>query len=78
MRLPWIDGRVRCPDRGVGRFARCGCDLWLGGATRKRIELLCLLALIVEDVGRYPGPKIGDIHQRVGIEIPRACIGRAL
>ena len=37
-----------------------------------------LAALIVEDVGRYPGTKMGDIHQRVGVEIPRSRVRRAV
>ncbi|WP_241673263.1 ATP-binding protein [Lacisediminimonas profundi] len=51
---------------------------FVGGTTLKRIESHRLLALIVEDVGRYPGTKIGDIHQRVGIEIPRSRVRRAV
>lgn len=51
---------------------------FVSGTTLKRIEPHRLLALIVEDVGRYPGTKIGDIHQRVGLEIPRSRMRRAL
>ena len=46
--------------------------------TLKRIEPHRLAALIVEDVGRYPGTKMGDIHQRVGSEIPRSRVRRAV
>ncbi|MER2518754.1 hypothetical protein E4Q23_07865 [Candidatus Accumulibacter phosphatis] len=42
---------------------------FVGGTTLKRIEPHRLLALIVEDVGRYPQSRIGDIHQRIGLEI---------
>lgn len=49
-----------------------------GETTLKRIEPHRLLALILEDVGRYPGTKIGDIHQRVGLEIPRSRVRRAV
>lgn len=49
-----------------------------GGTTLKRIEPHRLLALIVEDVGRYPNTKIGDIHQRVGLEIPRSRLRRGV
>lgn len=49
-----------------------------GGTTLKRIEPHRLLALIVEDVGRYPNTKIGDLHQRVGLEIPRSRVRRGL
>jgi len=51
---------------------------FVGDTTLKRIEPHRLLALIVEDVGRYPGSRIGDIHQRVGLEIPRSRVRRAL
>jgi len=44
----------------------------------KRIEPHRLLALIVEDVGRYPQSKIGEIHQRIGLEIPRSRIRRGI
>lgn len=46
--------------------------------TLKRIEPHRLYALIVEDVGRYPGTKMGDIHQRVGLEIHRSRVRRAV
>lgn len=49
-----------------------------GQTTLKRIEPHRLLALIVEDVGRYPDCQIREIHQRVGPEIPRSRIRRAL
>ena len=48
------------------------------GTTLKRIEPHRLSALIIEDVGRYPGTRIGDIHQRVGLEIPRSRVRRAV
>lgn len=51
---------------------------FIGGTTLKRIEPHRLLALIVEDVGRYPESKIGDIHQRIGLEIPRSRVRRAV
>lgn len=31
-----------------------------------------------KDVGRYPGTRIGEIHQRVGLEIPRSRVRRAV
>jgi ATP-dependent DNA helicase RecG len=46
--------------------------------TLKRIEPHRLGALILEDVGRYPGTQIGDIHGRIGLEIPRARVRRAV
>jgi len=49
-----------------------------GQTTLKRIEPHRLLALIVEDVGRYPATRIGEIHQRVGLEIPRSRVRRAI
>jgi ATP-dependent DNA helicase RecG len=51
---------------------------FVGGTTLKRIEPHRLLALIVEDVGRYPKSKIGEIHQRIGLEIPRSRIKRGI
>lgn len=49
-----------------------------GQTTLKRIEPHRLMALIVEDVGRYPDTKVGDIHRRVGLEIPRSRVRRAV
>lgn len=49
-----------------------------GGTTLKRIEPHRLSALIVEDVARYPASRIGDIHRRIGLEIPRSRVRRAL
>jgi len=51
---------------------------FVGGTTLKRIEPHRLLALIVEDVKRYPLSKIGDIHKRIGLEIPRSRIRRGI
>ena len=51
---------------------------FVGGTTLKRIEPHRLLALIAEDVGRYPDSSIGNIHQRIGLEIPRSRVRRAL
>lgn len=51
---------------------------FVGGTTLRRIEPHRLAALIIEDVGRYPHSKIGDIHKRVGLEIPRSRIRRGL
>ncbi len=51
---------------------------FVGGTTLKRIEPHRLAALIVEDVGRYPKSKIGDIHERIGMEIPRSRIRRGI
>lgn len=39
--------------------------------TLKRIEDHRLRALVLEDVQRYPGSSIGEIHGRIGAEIPR-------
>ncbi len=51
---------------------------FVGGTTLKRIEPHRLFALIIEDVGRYPRSKIGDIHKRVGSEIPRSRVRRSV
>jgi ATP-dependent DNA helicase RecG len=48
------------------------------GTTLKRIETHRLLALIVEDVGRYPRSKIGEIHPRIGLEIARSRLRRGI
>lgn len=39
--------------------------------TLKRIEDHRLRALVLEDLQRYPGSAIGEIHPRIGEEIPR-------
>jgi ATP-dependent DNA helicase RecG len=49
-----------------------------GGTTLKRIEPHRLEALIVEDVGRYPDTRMGDIHQRIGVEIARSRVRRSV
>lgn len=49
---------------------------FVGDTTLKRIEPHRLAALIVEDIGRYPKSKIGELHQRIGAEIPRSRIRR--
>ena len=43
-----------------------------------RIEPHRLGALIIEDLGRYPRSRIGDINARIGTEIPRHRVKRAL
>lgn len=49
-----------------------------GDTTLKRIEPHRLEALVLEDVGRYPDTKMGDIHQRIGLEIPRSRVRRTV
>lgn len=44
----------------------------------KRIEPHRLRALIVEDLARYPDSAIGEIHRRIGAEIPRSQVKRIL
>lgn len=39
--------------------------------TLKRIEDHRLRALVLEDLQRYPGSAISEIHKRIGLEIPR-------
>ena len=39
--------------------------------TLKRIEDHRLRALVLEDLGRYPWSAVGDIHKRIGLEVPR-------
>ncbi|MDY6951322.1 MAG: ATP-binding protein [Thermodesulfobacteriota bacterium] len=49
-----------------------------GPTTLSRIEPHRLKALIVEDLERYPGSAIGDVHARIGLEINRRKIKRAI
>lgn len=49
-----------------------------GATTLKRIEPHRLAALVEEDLARYPRSKIGEIHQRIGPEIPRSQLKRTL
>lgn len=51
---------------------------FVGDTTLKRIEPHRLLALIEEDVGHYASTKIGQIHERIGPEIPRSRLKRAV
>ena len=46
--------------------------------TLKRIEPHRLQELLREDLRRYPGSKIGEISSRVGTEINRSLLKRAL
>ena len=39
--------------------------------TLKRIEDHRLRALVLEDLGRYPGSAFGEVHARIGSEIPQ-------
>jgi ATP-dependent DNA helicase RecG len=49
-----------------------------GVTTLSRIEPHRLSALILEDLQRYPGSAIGEVHSRIGVEINRRQIKRAL
>ena len=49
-----------------------------GVTTLKRIEPHRLLALILEDLKRYPGSAISDVHQRIGKEIHQKQIKRGI
>jgi len=49
-----------------------------GQTTLKRIESHRLRALVVEDLKRYPGSAIGEIHSRIGTEINRRRIKRTI
>ena len=46
--------------------------------TLTRIEPHRLKALILEDLRRYPESKIGEVHQRIGMEINRSKLKRML
>lgn len=43
-----------------------------------RIEPHRLKALIIEDLSRYPNSAVSEIHRRIGEEIPRRTVKRAL
>ena len=51
---------------------------FVGTTTLQRIEPHRLMALLMEDIKRYPASAIGDIHERVGQEIPRSRIRRSM
>ncbi|KAA9131544.1 ATP-dependent DNA helicase [Marinihelvus fidelis] len=54
-------------------------DSGMTGATSlKHIEPHRLAALVREDVGRYPDSRIGEIHERIGSEIPRSQLRKCL
>ena len=46
--------------------------------TLTRIEPHRLEALVLEDLRRYPQSKIGEVHQRIGMEISRSKLKRML
>lgn len=46
--------------------------------TLRRISPHRLDALLIEDLTRYPGSAIGAIQERVGAEVPRSQVKRAL
>jgi ATP-dependent DNA helicase RecG len=46
--------------------------------TLTRIEPHRLEALIFEDLSRYPDARIGEVHKRIGAEIPRPQVEKAL
>jgi ATP-dependent DNA helicase RecG len=49
-----------------------------GVTTLKRIEPHRLVALILEDLKRYPGSAISDVHQRIGKEIHQKQVKRGI
>lgn len=85
---PWItrlldwnilssSGRTQATRYFVDPALLSGLD-FSNSTTLKRIEPHRLAALILEDVSRYPQAKMGDIHSRIGLEIPRSRIRRAV
>ena len=46
--------------------------------TLKRIELHRLLELVREDLRRYPNSKIGEISERIGVEVSCSQLKRTL
>ena len=76
-------GLVR--HRGRGRATRYFVDPallkrmeFLSPTTLSLIEPHRLKALIVEDLERYPGTAIGDLHKRIGPEINKRSIKRTI
>lgn len=51
---------------------------FISTTTLTRIEPHRLRALILEDLGRHPASAIGDIHKRIGSEIPFSQVRREL
>lgn len=51
---------------------------FVSGTTLKRIEPHRLMALVLEDLQRYPESAISDVHQRIGSEIHVKQVKRAL
>jgi ATP-dependent DNA helicase RecG len=49
-----------------------------GVTTLKRIEPHRLVALILEDLKRYPGSAISDVHQHIGKEIHQKQVKRGI
>jgi ATP-dependent DNA helicase RecG len=84
----WIDrllqwGLVERTGKSKGTLYFVRPDLLLGAGldgrtTLARVQPHRLRALILEDVERYPGSAISDIHRRVGLEIPPGVLKRAL
>lgn len=70
-------GRTQATRYFVDPALLSGLD-FSAATTLKRIEPHRLSALILEDVSRYPSAKMGDIHKRIGLEIPRSRIRRTV
>ncbi|MES2264541.1 MAG: ATP-binding protein [Pseudomonadota bacterium] len=70
-------GRTQATHYFIDPALLTGLD-FAGVTTLKRIEPHRLTALILEDIRRYPHTKMGEIHQRIGMEIPRSRIRRAI
>ncbi|OHC63134.1 MAG: ATP-dependent DNA helicase, partial [Rhodocyclales bacterium GWA2_65_20] len=85
---PWLGrlpdfGLVQSSGRTAGTRYFVTPDLLRGAAldqvtTLKRIEPHRLMALILEDLARYPNSKIGEIHRRIAPEVGRSQIKRTM
>lgn len=85
---PWLGrlpdfGLVKSSGRTQGTRYFVTPELLRGAAldkvtTLKRIEPHRLRALILEDLARYPQSKIGEIHRRIGPELSRSQVKRAM
>ena len=70
-------GRTQATRYFIDPALLSGLD-FSAATTLKRIEPHRLSALILEAVSRYPSAKMGDIHKRIGLEIPRSRIRRTV
>ncbi len=76
-------GIVTASGRTRARTYRVATDIlrkasYNGITTLKAIQPHRLRELIIEDLGRHPGSSIGDLHRRIGLEIPTSRVKTAI